>query len=114
MSYPKLTTAYVNGSPGGKSGSPLDGGNCTMCHGSGINSGPGSFNISSDVPTTGFISGETYTITIQGSHPPLTKYGFELTENLPELKLEGLTLQTLHKQNLQTTITLLLIKIQEH
>ena len=89
LSYPKLTTAFVNGSPGGKSGSPLDGGNCTMCHGSGINSGPGSFNISSDVPTTGFISGETYTITIQGSHPSFTKYGFELTAESSGIKVGG-------------------------
>ena len=36
-------------------GSPMDGGNCTMCHGSIINTGQGSFNISSDVPTTGYV-----------------------------------------------------------
>ena len=89
LSYPKITTAYVNGSPGGKSGSPMDGGNCTMCHGSIINTGQGSFDISSDVPTTGYVAGETYTITIQGSHPSFTKYGFELTAESSGMKVGG-------------------------
>lgn len=89
LSYPKLTTAYVNGSPGGKSGSPLDGGNCTMCHGTNVNNGQGSFNISSDVPITGFVPGETYTITIQGAHPSFTKYGFELTAESSGIKVGG-------------------------
>ena len=35
-------------------------GNCTMCHGSIINTGQGSFNISSDVPTTGYVPGGIY------------------------------------------------------
>lgn len=89
LSYPKLTTAYVNGSPGGKSGSPLDGGNCTMCHGNNVNTGPGSFNISSDIPVSGFVPGETYTITIQGAHPSFNKYGFELTAESLGTKVGG-------------------------
>ena len=79
LNYPVSTTAYVSGSPGGKTNSPLDGNTCNGCHSGNLNSGPGSFNISSDIPTNGYIPGETYTITVQGSHPSFNKYGFELT-----------------------------------
>ena len=89
LSYPKLINANVNGSPGGKSGSPLDGASCTMCHGSNVNTGPGSFDISSDIPTSGFVPGETYTITIQGAHPSFNKYGFELTAESAGMKVGG-------------------------
>ena len=60
-----------------------------MCHGNNLNSGPGSFNISSDIPITGFVPGETYTITIQGSHPSFNKYGFELTAESLGIKVGG-------------------------
>lgn len=92
LSYPKLTTANVNGSPGGKTNSPLDGGNCTMCHSGTLNSGQGSFNISSDVPSTGYVPGETYTLTVQGAHPSFTKYGFELTAESFGTKVGGFTI----------------------
>lgn len=89
LSYPKLINANVNGSPGGKSGSPLDGASCNMCHGSNVNTGLGSFNISSDIPISGFVPGETYTITIQGAHPSFNKYGFELTAESAGIKVGG-------------------------
>ena len=79
INYPVSTTAYVSGSPGGKTNSPLDGNTCNGCHAGNLNSGPGSFNISSDIPINGYVPGETYTITVQGSHPSYNKYGFELT-----------------------------------
>ena len=85
LNYPVSTTAYVSGSPGGKTNSPLDGNTCNGCHSGNLNSGPGSFNISSNIPSTGYIAGNTYNITVQGSHPSFNKYGFELTaENLTQ------------------------------
>jgi len=92
MSYPKLTTAYVGGSPGGKTNSPLDGSNCTMCHSGSLNSGQGSITISSNIPATGYVPGETYTITIEGAHPSYTKYGFELTAESFGTKVGGFTI----------------------
>lgn len=92
VSYPKLTTAYFNGSPGGKTNSPLDGSTCTMCHSGILNSGQGSFNISSDIPSTGYVPGETYTISLQGEHPSYTKYGFELTAESSVGKVGGFTI----------------------
>ena len=92
LSYPKLTTANFNGSPGGKTNSPLDASNCTMCHSGNLNSGQGSFNISSDIPSTGYIPLETYTISVQGAHPSYTKYGFELTAESSVGKVGGFTI----------------------
>lgn len=92
LSYPKLTTANFNGSPGGKTNSPLDGSNCTMCHSGTVNSGQGSFNISSDIPSTGYVPGETYTISVVGAHPSYTKYGFELTAESSVGKVGGFTI----------------------
>ena len=63
FSYPETITGKINGSPGGKTNSPLDGSNCTSCHAGTINSGPGNINITSDVPVNGYTPGETYTIT---------------------------------------------------
>ena len=92
LSFPKLTTANFNGSPGGKTNSPLDGSTCTMCHSGTLNSGQGSFNISSDIPSTGYVPGETYTISVQGAHPSYTKYGFELTAESSVGKVGGFTI----------------------
>jgi hypothetical protein len=59
-------------------GSPGDGNaNCTQCH-SGT---PNSVNdwITSDVPSSGYVPGQTYTITTTGTHSGVGKFGFELT-----------------------------------
>ena len=82
LTYPEVINGNVNGSNngnGGKTNSPIDGGNCTGCHGGTINSGQGSVAISSDIPAAGYVPGETYTITVTASHPSFTTYGFELT-----------------------------------
>jgi hypothetical protein len=70
-----FTAYYPGGSPGGYSGSPLDGQNCTHCHGgtpitqSGI--------ISSNIDNSGYIPGSTYTITV--SVPGTGLKGFEVS-----------------------------------
>lgn len=68
-------TLRSNGSPGKKTGSPLDGGSCTDCHGGAVST----VNwISTNIPTSGYNPGETYVVTAEalGSTP---RIGFEIT-----------------------------------
>lgn len=68
-------TLKSNGSPGKKTGSPLDGNSCVQCH----SGSASSVNwISTTIPQTGYIPGETYVITTEatGSTP---RIGFEIT-----------------------------------
>jgi hypothetical protein len=53
---------WPGGSPGGYTGSPGDGKNCTQCHGGTASTELGW--ITSDIPIEGYIPGETYTITV--------------------------------------------------
>ncbi len=69
---------YSGGSPGAKTGSPGDNGaNCTQCHSGTPNTVDGW--IESDIPETGYVPGETYTITVTGTHSGVSKFGFEAT-----------------------------------
>ena len=79
LTYPEITKGKENGSPGGKTDSPIDGSNCTGCHNTQLNNGQGSVIISSDMQNHEYVPGETYTITVAASHPSFTTYGFELT-----------------------------------
>ena len=75
-----LTSATMrsSGSPEAKTGSPLDGLSCTMCHSD--NSVITSETlITSDIPQSGYVPGSTYTITVSTPSTSSTKYGFELT-----------------------------------
>ena len=92
MTYPKTITGFEDGSPGGKTNSPMDGQNCTACHAGSINSGQGSVTITSDIPASGYIPANTYTITVESSHPSYTKYGFELTAESFGNKTGGFTI----------------------
>jgi hypothetical protein len=66
------------GSPGGKSGSPGDGGaSCTQCHTGTAQQATGW--ITSNIPASGYVPGQTYTITATGTHNGVQKFGFELT-----------------------------------
>ncbi len=75
-----LTAGIMNsgGSPGAKTGSPGDMGNdCTQCHG-----GTASFQagwITSSIPGSGYVPGNTYTLTATGTHTQVSMFGFELT-----------------------------------
>lgn len=67
-----------NGSPGGRTGSPGDGGaTCTQCHGGSAN--PQTGWISTNIPVTGYVPGQTYTITASGTHTGVSRFGFEVT-----------------------------------
>ena len=65
------------GSPGAKTGSPADGANCTQCHGGSPTSVTGW--ISTTIGESGYVPGETYTITATGTHGGVSLFGFELT-----------------------------------
>ena len=71
--------AFSNGSPGGRTNSPADALNCTQCHSGTINSGPGFSNISSTIPVSGYVPGQTYTITGLVEQGAINKFGFEIT-----------------------------------
>lgn len=69
---------YTSHSPGGGTGSPLDGSSCTSCHtGAAVIDELGWIN--SNIPVSGYIPGETYTITTSITHIGAIKVGFELT-----------------------------------
>ena len=82
---------YSSGSPGGKSGSPGDGGaTCTQCHGG--TATPQSGWITSTIPVEGYEPGQTYSITATGTHAGVGKFGFELTsEDMAANKVGTLT-----------------------
>ncbi|HRY98942.1 MAG TPA: T9SS type A sorting domain-containing protein [Bacteroidales bacterium] len=67
-----------SGSPGGKTGSPGDGGaTCSQCHGG--TPSPQTGWITSNIPASGYVPGQTYTITATGTHPGVSRFGFEVT-----------------------------------
>ncbi len=73
-----LLMSYSSGSPGGRTGSPGDGGNtCTQCHGGTATNMMGW--ITSNVPSSGYVPGQTYTFTATGTHSGVQLFGFELT-----------------------------------
>jgi len=77
-----LTSSFSNdfkspsGSPGKKTGSPLDASNCTSCHGGTATTVTGI--ITTNIPEAGYTAGQTYaiTVTLNGASE---KKGFELT-----------------------------------
>ena len=77
--FPESSTSFGSGSPGGKTNSPTDASNCTSCHSGTINSGSGSIEISSNIPASGYVPGETYVVEITQEHPSFSKFGFEIT-----------------------------------
>jgi len=69
----------LNGSPGAKTNSPMDGNNCTACHSGTINSGSGVLSVATNIPTQGYTIGQTYSITVQMSQSSISRFGFEIT-----------------------------------
>ncbi len=74
--YPKPSTSSSTGSPGGKAGSPTDGVSCTQCHTAGSGTGA---TITTNIPSTGYVPGNTYTITATVAQTGINKFGFEIT-----------------------------------
>jgi len=69
----------VNGSPGAKTNSPMDGNNCTACHSGTINSGLGILSIATNIPVQGYTAGQTYSIVVDMSQSSISRFGFEIT-----------------------------------
>lgn len=71
-------TLYNTGSPGAKTGSPLDKSTCVQCHtGSDVTTIDNW--ITSDIPETGWAPKTTYNITVTAVHETAGRIGFELT-----------------------------------
>jgi len=68
---------YPNGAPAAKTGSPGDGANCTECHGGTATTTAGL--ITSNIPASGYIPGQTYQITATNNLTGSGKYGFEVS-----------------------------------
>ena len=84
--YPTTSNSLSTGSPGGKTGSPNDIGNCMGCH-TDAQQGQGA-TITTNIPSTGYEAGNTYNITavLNGSVPQNIS-GFESNAmNLLDLK----------------------------
>jgi len=70
---------YPGGSPGGKTGSPGDGGaNCTECH-SGTPMNQEYWVFSSEMMLSGYEAGQTYNVMVYGLDADANKFGFEAT-----------------------------------
>ncbi len=69
----------LTGSPGAKTGSPIDGNNCTACHYAPVNSGAGMLSVATNIPTQGYTAGQTYSITVQMTQASINRFGFEIT-----------------------------------
>ena len=83
-----ITDVYANtsGSPGGKTDSPNDNSNtvfgpanCTSCHNGTFNTGNGISSITSNIPSVGYLPGNTYTITAAIAQVAINKFGFEVS-----------------------------------
>ncbi len=72
-----LGFAKEDGAPSGNTGSPGDDQTCahTDCHTGSASAREGL--ISTDIPATGYLSGETYTVTVTIDEPGVTKFGFQ-------------------------------------
>lgn len=91
LSFVLLTSELKSSSasPGGKTGSPLDGATCTQCHGGTATMQAGW--ISSNIPVSGYVPGQSYTITATATHTGASLFGFELTaESASSGKVGGL------------------------
>ena len=86
--YDNVGHANNFGSPGARTGSPgNNGATCTGCH-SGTAS-PTADVITSNVPSNGYVPGETYTFSMTISDGNKTKYGFEARHEGADKKSKG-------------------------
>jgi len=74
--YPDTTTGKLNGSPGGKTGSPTDNSDCTSCHNAGAGNGA---TITTNIPASGYVPGNVYTINTDITQSGINTFGFEIT-----------------------------------
>jgi len=71
--------AYPSGMPNGYAGQPPSGANCVNCHSSyPLNSGNGYLQIAG-LPSTGYVPGTTYSLTVILADPGQMRWGYECT-----------------------------------
>ncbi|MCS7077981.1 MAG: T9SS type A sorting domain-containing protein [Bacteroidia bacterium] len=88
-----ILTANSSGAPSGRAGAPAESGaTCTGCHG-GTNTFLSGL-ITSNIPVTGFVPGQTYTITATINRPGVTKYGFSISPQNNSGTLMGTLINT--------------------
>jgi hypothetical protein len=63
--------------PASRTGSPADGANCTSCHSGTATTVAGL--ITSTIPASGYVPGQTYTVTASVTQAGKTKFGFEIS-----------------------------------
>ena len=80
LGYPLFTlTSFSSSAPADRTGSPGDGSSCVSCH-STFPVQAVSDIISTDIPQSGYVPGQTYSITVSGMEQVIAqKYGFSLT-----------------------------------
>jgi hypothetical protein len=78
---------YPSGAPAGYTGSPADGKNCTFCHGGTATTVSGW--ITTNIPGTGYIPGNTYIITVTVTGSVSDKKGFEVSPQKADGTLLG-------------------------
>lgn len=87
------------GAPAGRTGSPGDGANCTGCHSGAAQNVAGL--ITTDIPASGYIPGNSYTITGTISDPTRNKFGFQVSpQSLGGTKLGTLTVTDITRTQL--------------
>ncbi len=74
--FPTTSNSNSTGSPGGKTNSPGDLANCSQCHYAGVGTGA---TITTNIPSTGYVPGNIYTITTNVNQSGINKFGFEIT-----------------------------------
>ena len=74
--YPTTSNSNATGSPGGKTGSPTDGASCTGCHYAGVGTGA---TITTNIPSSGYVPTQVYTVTANINQSGISKFGFEIT-----------------------------------
>ncbi len=83
----KEVEAYTSGAPISRTGSPGDGASCTSCH-SGVPTTLAGM-ITSNIPGTGYMPGNTYTITATITVASINKFGFEISPQSSTGVLKG-------------------------
>jgi len=73
-----ILLAFTQGPPAGNTGSPIDGQNCTACHGF-LPAGNLPGWITSNIPVEGYTPEETYTVTVTAIGIVAVKMGFQIT-----------------------------------
>jgi hypothetical protein len=78
-----------SGAPAGRTGSPGDNSSCRSCHNISTSPLAGNLVITSNVPMSGYIPGNTYTITVSAGHLTVSKFGFQASPQSTNGDLKG-------------------------